>query len=437
MARPRHRRSASPPPHAERPVASRGAAIALLALVALAAGCAGTRTFVIPPVEASGLDAGRQIPAAVGLAFPSSVPGRTAVQVSTGAEGETRYVLPIGDAVVDTYAALAPRLFERAERVPLGVDLPAEARLDGTLEVDLGEVTVALPTAGQAAPCRVTVQQTFTLRDAKGGLVARWDVLATGEVARGALVDCGGKAAADAVDGAAATLVRRLDSDPAVREWLGRMGRKWEPPGTPRDVRQSWRAGPDPEAPEPAARTFGVHVGAGYFWATSSSDHLPQAEGGLVLGLGASWQPMPWLGVELQLDNLSSSYSSVIAALPPGYVSGSTRLELNQTLLAMQLRLGWPIGIVTPWAGGGPVIGFGLLSWPAATVSGLPDELSSTAFGYGAVLGAGVDVAVTRNVVLGARWSWLWCWMDFGNLSRGSAPVGGSVLVVSGGYYWP
>jgi opacity protein-like surface antigen len=440
MDRPRERRSTPGiPPFARTPVAAaprlRAAAPLLLAL---AAGCAGTRTFVIPPVEASGLDAGRQVPAAVGLAFPSSVPGRTAIQVSTGVEGETRYVLPIGDAVVDAYAGLAPRLFERVQRVPAGVALPPEAQLDGVLEVDLGEVSVALPTAGQSGPCRVTLQQTFTLRDAKGDLVARWEALATGQVARGALVDCGGTAAADALDGAAASLVRGLDSDPAVRAWLARLGRKWEPPGTPRDVRRSWRVEPEPEGEEPAARTFGVHGGVGYFWAASSDGHLPDAQGGLVLGLGAAWRPLPWLGLDLQVDNLSSSYASTLARLPPGFVPpGSPRLELNQTLLAARVRLAWPIGIVMPWVGGGPVIGFGLLSWPAASVSGLPDNVSSTSFGYGAVAGAGVDVAVVRNVVLGARWSWLWCWMDFGDLSRGNTSAGGSVLVLSGGYYWP
>jgi opacity protein-like surface antigen len=440
MVRPRPRRSAvgSRPTHAGEIEGDRGLRpAAALALLALAAGCAGTRTFVIPPVDAAGLESGRQIPAAVGLAFPSSLAGRTAVQVSKGAEGESRYVLPIGDAVVETYGALAPRLFESVQRVPLGVSPPADAHLDGVLEVDLGEVTVSLPTAGQPSPCRVTVQQAFTLRDAKGVVVARWDALATGEASRGALVDCGGTAAADALDGAAASLVRRLDTDPAVREWLTRMGRKWEPPGSPRDVRRSWRAGPEEEETGPAPRTFGVHGGVGYFWAASSSGHLPQAQGGLVLGVGAAWRPMSWLGLDLQLDNLTSSYSSALARLPPGFVQGSSRLELNQTLLGVRLRLAWPIGIVTPWAGGGPVIGLGVLSWPAASASGYPDSISSAAFAYGLSAGAGLDVAVTRNVVLGARWTWLWSWTDFGSLSGGTAQVGGNVLVVSGGYYWP
>jgi hypothetical protein len=388
----------------------------------------------VPPVDAPGPESGRQLPAAVGLAFPSSLPGRTATQVARGPEGETRYVLPIGDAVVDTYASLAPRLFERVQRVAPGAELPPEARLDGALEVDLGEVAMSLPTANQAAPCRVSLRQTFSLRDAKGGLVARWDAAGSGEAPRGAFVDCGGKAAAGALAEAAAALSRGLDGDPAVRAWLAGMGRRWDPPGAPREVRQTWRAEPDEEAVA-ASRVFGVSGGVGWFFAASSEDHLPGAQGGLALSLGATWQPWPWLALDLRLDNLSSTYSSALVQPAPSGPVGT--LTLNQTLFAPVARLGWPIGIVFPWAGGGPIVGIGVLSGPPAAGDGVTSSSSSTSFAYGALAGAGVDVAVTRNVVLAARWSWVWTWMDLGGLSRGATEAGGSALVVSGGYFWP
>jgi len=422
-------------------IAGRLLAAALVAApVLLAGGCAGTRTFTIPPVDAAGLEGGGRIPVAVGIHYPAGLPGRTAVQEVKGAEGETRYVLPVGEAVVDTWEALAPRLFERTEKVPLGGALPPGSGLDGVLDVELGDVGVALPTVMQTGACRVTVQQTFTLRDARGEIVARWEATGQGEEPRGALVTCGGSAAARALDAAAEVAVHGLATDPAVRGWVSRLGRKWEPPGPAREVRRTWtrETGEAGDAhPETAPRSFGVYGGAGYFWPVSSAGRLPGAQGGLALTLGATWRPLRWLGLDAQAQNLSSSYSSALAQLPAGYVEGSSQLQANQTLLALLVRLGWPVGIVEPWVGGGPVLDFGLLSWPAASSTGLPTTISSTAFAVGATASAGVDVAVSRYVLLGARWSWLWCQMDFGSLSQGAASLGGQSLFVTGGYYWP
>jgi hypothetical protein len=412
-----------------------GAALALAA-----AGCAGTRSFTIPPVDAAGFEGGRRIPASVGLHFPSGVAGRVATQEVKGPEGETRYVLPVGEAVVETFATLAPRLFEKATRVGMGGAAPPGSGLDGLLEVDLGDVGVSLPTVMQTGTCQVSVRQTFTLRDARGSQVARWEANGTGDVPRTALVTCGGEAAARALEENAAVLVRGLQTDPAVRSWVGKLGRTWDPPGSDREVRRTWspESGEGEGGPEPLApRTFGVYGGGGGTWPVSSQGQLPSAQGGAALALGGTWRPEHWMTLEAQAQYLGSSYSAAAAVRPPGYTSFAAQLDLNQTMLSLLVRLGWPIGIVEPWAGGGPVFDFGLLSWPAASTSGLPTTVSSSAFGVGAVAAVGVDVAVGRNVVLGARWSWLWCQLDFGSLSNGRAPVGGQSLLVAGGYAWP
>jgi hypothetical protein len=421
-----------PPPH---PRAARIAPVLLA--VAVAAGCAGTRSFTIPRPTVAGFPGGRPVPAAVGVFHASDLAGRTAEQEISGPEGETRYVLPIGEAVVETYDDLLPRLFERVQRVPFAGPVPPGAALDGVLEVGLGPVTMSLPPATQTGPCRVTVRQAFTLRDARGETVASWQGAGSGEEPRGALVDCGGRAAAHAIEAAAGTLRHGLSSDPAVRAWLAKLGRKWDPEAAPGGVTRTLaRAEEEPEV-EPEPRTFGVHGWGGYVWPAASAGHLEEPKGGLALALGGTWRPLRWLGVELVATNLSTSYSSALAIPPPGFTSFSDRLELNQTQLAALARLGWPVWILEPWVGAGGMVGFGLLSWPAAASSGLPDTIRSSAFCGGPVVGAGLDAVVTRNVQLGARWTWLWCKMDLGSLSQGTATVSGNTLLLGGGYWWP
>jgi len=388
---------------------------------ALTAGCAGTRTFTIPAASPVLATPARKVPAAVGVYFPPDVPGRVATEEVSGAEGPTKYRLLIGDAVVDTYLALLPRLFQRAERVDNPGPPPAGSQLSGVLEVGLGRVDLALPTAFETRPCRVSLEQQYTLRDRAGAVVATLKASGSGEEPRGAIVECGGQAASSAIERAAEQFVREFANDPAAHAWVVALGGKPSLAEGPGEVTRTVARASESTEPETSeGRAFGVYGGGGYFWPSSPGSHLPSPQGGFDLLLGAAWRPLFWLGVNLEAQNLSSAYSAAV--------------DLNQTIFAPLARFTWPLGVVEPWAAAGPVLDFAYMTWlPAGTTT----QLNQSRFLFGGQVAAGVDVVVSANVELGARWQWLFVYGDFGAVVNGTAPLGGQSVAVTGGYFWP
>ncbi|HVP67649.1 MAG TPA: hypothetical protein VMT17_10350 [Anaeromyxobacteraceae bacterium] len=391
------------------------------ALLALAAGgCAGTRSFTIPAAIPALGASGRKVPTAVGVYFSPDVPGRVASQEVSGAEGPTKYLLPIGDAVVDTYLSLLPRLFDRVERVSTAGPPPSGSDLSGVLEVGLARVDMALPTAFETRPCRVSIEQEFTLRDRGGTVVATWKASGSGEEPRGAIVQCGGQAASSALEGAAEGFVRGFSDDPAAHAWIVSVSGKRAPIEGPSEVTRALaRASETTEPEHPEVRTFGVYGGGGYFWPSPPGGHLPTAQGGIELLLGASWRPLPWLGLNLEAQNLSSSYGPAV--------------DLNQTTFAPLARFTWPLGFAEPWVAAGPVLDFAYMSW---LQTGSTTQTNQSRFLFGGQVAAGIDFIVSPSVELGARWQWLLAYADFG-VTTGSAPVGGQSVAVTGGYFWP
>jgi len=421
--------------HARAPQRGLAGTAALLALAAT--GCAGTRSFAIPPPTLPAVPAGRELPAAVGVYYPPDVSGRVASQEISGPEGPTKYLLPIGDALVDSYMTLLPRVFRRVERVGTPGPLPAGLDLDGVIEIGLGEVDVSLPSAFETRPSRVTVRETFTLRDRSGEVVARWSAAGSGEQPRAAIVQCGGDAASDALAAAAEDFVRGLSDEPAVRAWLAQGGKAWVAVDQPNEVRRTLAHETSESVDaEQVVRVFGVYGGGGYFFPVQNAANLTSPQGGIALLLAWTWRPLPWLGLDLQAQNLGSSYGAGTINVPP-FTSLGDRINLNQTLFAPLVRFAWPVWIAEPWAAGGPVLDFANMTLSASTASGIGETISHGRFAFGALVEAGVDVVVSRSVEIGARWQWLWVQADFGSLSNGTASVGGQSVVVTGGYYWP
>ncbi len=413
-----------------------GAAATLLALAA--AGCAGTRSFAIPPPSLPAIAEGHQLDAAVGVYFPPETAGRVASQDIAGPEGPTKYLLPVGDAVVDAYTSLLPRVFRRVERVGTPGPVPTGLDLDAVLEVALGPVDVSLPSAFETRPCRVTVHETFTLRDRSGEVVATFTAAGSGEQPRAAIVQCGGDAASEALGAAAEEFVRALSDEPALRAWLAGRGKSWVAVDQPSEVRRTLaHETSESLETEPELRVFGVYGGGGYFFPVQTATHFSSPQGGLALLLAWTWRPLPWVGLDLQAQNVGSSYGTDLAVPPAGFTSFGDRINLNQTLFAPTVRFAWPVWIAEPWVGGGPVLDFANLTWIASTTSGLGQTISHSQFAFGLLAGAGVDLVVSSNVEVGARWQWLWVQADFGSLSSGSASVGGQSVMVTGGYFWP
>jgi hypothetical protein len=403
---------------------ARTVAVALLAVAA--GGCAGTRSFTIPPAAPALREPAHKVSAGVGIYFSPDVPGRVASQQIGGAEGPTTYLLPIGDAVVDTYSALLPRLFQRVERVYAPAPPPG-SDLAGILEVDLGNVGMALPTAFETRPCQVSVEEAFTLRDRRGAVVASWSASGAGEEPRGAIVQCGGQAAASALERAAEEFLRALSDDPQVRAWIAASGSKPWPAEEPGELRRTLAQSSESTEPEhPAVRTFGVYGGVGYFLPASGTS-LTSPQGGLALLLGWTWRPLAWVGLNLEAQNLASTYGT-------GAPGSLDRIDLNQTTFAPMVRFSWPTGIVEPWVSFGPALDFAYLNGTAGDTS-----VSSyqSHFIFGAQAAAGLEVVVTPSVELGARWQWLFAYADLSALSTSTAPLGGQSFTVTGGYYWP
>jgi len=399
-----------------------------VALAVASSGCAGTRSFTIPPAAPPLSEPAHKIAAGVGLYFSPDVSGRVASQKIGGAEGPTDYRLPIGDAVVDTYSALLPRIFQRVERVYAPIP-PQGSDLSAVLEVGLAGVDLALPSAFETRPCQVTVEQAFTLRDRRGSVLASFTASGTGEEPRGAIVQCGGQAAAAALSSAAEGFVRGLSENPGARAFIAASGSKaWAAEEAGGEGRRTLaRASESVEPEHPPARTFGVYGGAGYFLPASSSS-LTSPQGGLELLLGWTWRPLPWVGLNLEAQNLASTYGT-------GPAGSQDRVDVNQTTFAPMVRVALPVGWVEPWAAFGPALDF-------AYLYGVPGDLTSVSsyqsrFLFCAVAAAGVEVAVTPNVELGARWQWLFAYADFSALGSGTAPLGGQAFTVTGGYYWP
>jgi len=406
------------------------------ALLALAlAGCAGSRSFTIPPASPAIREPARQVPAALGVYYPPETSGRVAKQVIGGAEGSAEYSLPIGDGLVDTYTAFLPRLFQRVERVSSPAPPPGSS-LDGVLEISLGSVALSLPSAFETRPCQVSLEESFTLRDHAGAVVATWKATGNGTDPRGAIVQCGGKAASLALEDAAQDFVRGFASDPAAHAWMVARGGK-PLPGEPDEVRHTLAHESESIEGETLLRTFGVYGGGGYFWPGATESHLSSPQGGFALVLGVTWRPLPFLGVNFEAENLSSSYGTDNAVPPAGTVALGDRFNLNQTLFAPSVRFSWPVSILEPWVALGPVLDFGYLSWVGSGTSGYVTTSSESRFVVGAQVGGGVDVVVTPSVELGARWQWLWTYADFGSLSNGSTFIGGQSVMVTGGYFWP
>jgi hypothetical protein len=365
------------------------------------------------------------VPAAVGVLYGPDTAGKVAVQVTEGPEGQTRYQLPVGDALVDGYQTLLPLVFRRAERVGVST-LPAGSDLDGTLEIALDEAQVALPAPTETRPCRVGVAESFTLRDRAGAVVARWSATGDGQVPRGATVDCGGAAAAAALQSAEAQMVRGLEDRREVRAWLAGMGRTWEEPGSPTEARRTLaRSSDESLLEEPEPRAFGVYGGVGYFFpqATSGAD---STAGGLSLLLGGSWRPLHWFGMALEAQNLSSSVGTA---------------DLNQTLLSVLARFTWPFSILEPWVAGGMVLDFLAASTFTTSPGGFATKATANQFAPGGIVAAGLDVVVTRNVEVGARWQWAFARGDLSSLpgmaGLNAVNCGGQSVLLTGGYFWP
>jgi hypothetical protein len=365
------------------------------------------------------------IPASVGVLYGPDTAGKVAVQVTEGPEGQTRYEVPVGDALVEGYTVLLPRVFQRVERVS-GRSLPTDSPLDGTLEITLENAQVAFPAPSETRPCRVGVVVSFTLRDRAGAVVATWNATGSGQVPRGATVDCGGEATASALHVAEVGMLRGLEDRREVRAWIAGMGRSWEPPGEPTEARRTLaRSSDESVLEEPDPRLFGVYGGVGYFIPQTTSG-APAPEGGLSLLLGGAWRPLRWFGVALEAHNLSSSIASA---------------DLNQTLLCVLARFTWPIAIVEPWVAGGMFLDFVYASQFTTSPGGFATKSTASQFAPGGIVAGGLDVVVTRNVEVGARWQWAFARADLsalpGSSTLNSVNAGGQSVLVTGGYFWP
>jgi hypothetical protein len=304
--------------------------------------------------------------------------------------------------------------------------LPAGSDLEGTLEIALADAQVSLPAPSQTHPCRVAVAETFTLRDRAGAEVATWTASGSGQVPRGATVDCGGEAASAALHAAEVQMARGLEDRREVRAWLAGMGRTWDGPGAPDEARRTLaRAGDESLLEEPDPRVFGVYGGVGYFFpqATTGAD---ATQGGLSLLLGGAWRPLRWLGLALEAQNLSSAIATA---------------DVNQTLLSVLARFTWPFSILEPWVAGGMVLDFVAASQFTTTPGGFATKATANQFVPGGIVAAGLDVVVSRNVEVGARWQWAFARLDLsalpGTPGMTNANGGGQSVLVTGGYFWP
>jgi hypothetical protein len=239
-------------------------------------------------------------------------------------------------------------------------------------------------------------------------------------------VDCGGEAAASALHVAEVAMLRGLEEQREVHTWIAGMGRTWDSPGEATEARRTLARASDevpPEEPDP--RLFGVYGGVGYFIPQSTSG-APSPTGGLSLLLGGAWRPLRWMGVALEAQNFSSSIGTN---------------DLNQTLLCILARFTWPFSILEPWVAGGMFVDFASATRFTTSPGGFATKDTTNQFVPGAMVAGGVDVVVTRNVEVGARWQWAFARVDLpsptGSQGTTNVNTGGQSVLVTGGYFWP
>jgi hypothetical protein len=130
--------------------------------------------------------------------------------------------------------------------------------------------------------------------------------------------------------------------------------------------------------------------------------------------------------VALEAQNLSSTIETA---------------DLNQTLLAVLARFTWPFSILEPWVAGGVVLDFMAASTFTTSPGGFATKATANQFAPGGIVAAGLDVVVTRNVEVGARWQWVFARVDLSSLPgmSGLSAVnsGGQSILLTGGYFWP
>jgi hypothetical protein len=87
------------------------------------------------------------------------------------------------------------------------------------------------------------------------------------------------------------------------------------------------------------------------------------------------------------------------------------------------------------------VLDFVAASQFTTTPGGFATKATANQFAPGGLVAAGLDVVVSRNVEVGARWQWAFARVDLSSLpgmsGLNAVNSGGQSILLTGGYFWP